>query len=364
MSGSETGLMTSSELFNMGLPKSPAPSQPVLQNIHLGYSVDGRTAEFKQLAPASPLTFLSSGSNAVSGTDGGEAPGFNFNTGSEPLKRKRGRPRKYGPDGSMPLGSAFKLPIMAVNQCSEGSALPTSLKKVRGRPTGSSKKQHLELLGSAGVGFTPHVITVKAGEGRFEILSLSGSFLLSENRNQRSRTGGLRVSLSGPDGRVLGGGVAGLLTAASPVQAVVESFIADGGKESKSASQMEVLSASQNLPPARHHGVLIVNRQVDLGAHLTRVQEPAITTVIFKAFHDLVVSVDPESDYISDDFIIWKERKREIKGAFLHDVRIVFLLVDSAISNYKRKCIVHQTPIAPIVEAPVTINQLLLRKRR
>lgn len=55
-------------------------------------------------------------------------------------------------------------------------------------------------------------------QGRFEILSLSGSFLLSESGGQRSRTGGLSVSLAGPDGRVLGGGVAGLLTAASPVQ--------------------------------------------------------------------------------------------------------------------------------------------------
>lgn len=55
-------------------------------------------------------------------------------------------------------------------------------------------------------------------QGRFEILSLSGSILLSENGGQRSRTGGLSVSLAGPDGRVLGGGVAGLLIAASPVQ--------------------------------------------------------------------------------------------------------------------------------------------------
>ena len=59
-------------------------------------------------------------------------------------------------------------------------------------------------------------------QGRFEILSLSGSFLLSENSGQRSRTGGLSVSLSGPDGRVLGGGVAGLLMAASPVQVLME----------------------------------------------------------------------------------------------------------------------------------------------
>lgn len=55
-------------------------------------------------------------------------------------------------------------------------------------------------------------------QGRFEIISLSGSFLLSENNGSRSRTGGLSVSLAGSDGRVLGGGVAGMLTAATPVQ--------------------------------------------------------------------------------------------------------------------------------------------------
>lgn len=58
-------------------------------------------------------------------------------------------------------------------------------------------------------------------QGRFEILSLSGSFLLSESGGQRSRTGGLSVSLAGPDGHVLGGGVEGLLTAASPVQVIL-----------------------------------------------------------------------------------------------------------------------------------------------
>lgn len=55
-------------------------------------------------------------------------------------------------------------------------------------------------------------------QGRFEIISLSGSFLLSDNNGSRSRTGGLSVSLAGSDGRVLGGGVAGMLMAASPVQ--------------------------------------------------------------------------------------------------------------------------------------------------
>lgn len=59
-------------------------------------------------------------------------------------------------------------------------------------------------------------------QGRFEIISLSGSVLISENNNGRSsRTGSLSVSLAGSDGRVLGGGVTGSLTAASPVQVLL-----------------------------------------------------------------------------------------------------------------------------------------------
>ncbi|VFQ75530.1 unnamed protein product [Cuscuta campestris] len=59
-------------------------------------------------------------------------------------------------------------------------------------------------------------------EGRFEILSLSGSFLFSEAGGER--TGRLSVSLAGPDGNVIGGGVAGLLIAAAPVQVIVGCF--------------------------------------------------------------------------------------------------------------------------------------------
>ncbi|KAL6004804.1 hypothetical protein ACLOJK_005360 [Asimina triloba] len=61
--------------------------------------------------------------------------------------------------------------------------------------------------------------------GRFEILSLSGSFMPTESGGTRSRSGGMSVSLASPDGRVVGGGVAGLLVAASPVQVVVGSFM-------------------------------------------------------------------------------------------------------------------------------------------
>ncbi|CAN1308245.1 AT-hook motif nuclear-localized protein 1 [Linum perenne] len=122
---------------------------------------------------------------------------------------------------------------------------------------------------SVGTNFTPHVIAVNAGEdvtmkvisfsqqgpraicilsangvisnvtlrqsdssggtltyeGRFEILSLSGSFMPTESQGTRNRSGGMSVSLASPDGRVVGGSVAGLLIAATPVQVVVGSFL-------------------------------------------------------------------------------------------------------------------------------------------
>ncbi|KAK3427354.1 hypothetical protein EUGRSUZ_F03602 [Eucalyptus grandis] len=265
MSGSETGVIASrGDPFPVGLQKASLPSQPVVQNMRLAFSPDG-TAVYKPAAAASPSYKAPSAAGnggpaeAASADGGGPAAalphGINMNVGAEPAKKKRGRPRKYGPDGTIALGLTPAAPPSTVappgggfssphpvsvvappasaGGGGSGPASPNSFKK-RGRPPGSSnKKRQLETLGSLGIGFTPHVITVKAGEGRFEILSLSGSFLLSESDGHRSRTGGLSVSLSGPDGRVLGGGVAGLLTAASPVQVIVGSFIADGRKESK-----------------------------------------------------------------------------------------------------------------------------------
>ena len=40
----------------------------------------------------------------------------------------------------------------------------------------------------------------------------------SDNAGARSRTGGMSVSLASSDGRVFGGGVVGLLVAASSIQ--------------------------------------------------------------------------------------------------------------------------------------------------
>ncbi|KAF5460305.1 hypothetical protein F2P56_020185 [Juglans regia] len=230
--------------------------------------------------------------------------GFSIDNPSAAAKKKRGRPRKYSPDGNIALGLA-PTPISSsfvANHGDSGSTMPSSeppLKKHRGRPPGSGKKQ-LDALGTGGVGFTPHVIMVNAGEdiaskimafsqqgprtvcilsasgaicnvtlrqaalsggtvtyeGRFEIISLSGSLLLSENNGNRSRTGGLSVSLAGSDGRVLGGGVAGMLIAASPVQVIVGSFIADGKKPNSNN-----LKSGPSSAPAQ--------QMLDFGAPLT-----------------------------------------------------------------------------------------------
>lgn len=220
----------------------------------------------------------------------GSSPSGGFRAGGyavEPARKKRGRPRKYSPsaDGNIALGLT-PVQVTAVSNVGGGNLessndgsgggtpnTDSAAKKHRGRPPGSGKKQ-LDALGVPGVGFTPHVIIVKAGEdiastlmsfsqqgprtvcilsangsicnvtlrqpastggtvtyeGRFEIISLSGSFLHSDSDGNRSKPSGLSVSLAGSDGRVLGGGVTGMLVAASPVQVIVGSFIAEAKK--------------------------------------------------------------------------------------------------------------------------------------
>eukprot|EP00252_Welwitschia_mirabilis_P003676 TRINITY_DN1373_c0_g1_i10.p1 TRINITY_DN1373_c0_g1~~TRINITY_DN1373_c0_g1_i10.p1 ORF type:complete len:223 (-),score=24.63 TRINITY_DN1373_c0_g1_i10:175-843(-) len=80
-----------------------------------------------------------------------------------PVKRKRGRPRKYGPDGTMALALA---PMSSLSTPRPFSPLQ---KRGRGRPPGSGRRQQLAALGewlsgSAGVGFAPHVVTIAPGE--------------------------------------------------------------------------------------------------------------------------------------------------------------------------------------------------------
>ncbi|CAL0299363.1 unnamed protein product [Lupinus luteus] len=192
-------------------------------------------------------------------------------------KKKRGRPRKYDSDGK--LNEKYRSP-----KAPPGFTLSqTEPKKASAKSNASNNWQLLSasfgeaFANSAGGDFTPHVVTVHTGEdvsgkimsfaqkspggicilsangpvsnvairqsgssggmltyeGRFEILSLSGSFAVSENSDIRSQSGGLSVSLAGPDGRVIGGAVAGLLTAAGPIQIVMGSFIPNGSKTHK-----------------------------------------------------------------------------------------------------------------------------------
>ncbi|KAK8948016.1 hypothetical protein KSP40_PGU008183 [Platanthera guangdongensis] len=63
----------------------------------------------------------------------------------EPMKKKRGRPRKYGPDGSMSL--ALCSTTTSTSECNNNNAsMSESTAKRRGRPPGSRKKQQLDAL--------------------------------------------------------------------------------------------------------------------------------------------------------------------------------------------------------------------------
>ena len=55
-------------------------------------------------------------------------------------------------------------------------------------------------------------------QGRFEILSLSGPYTFIEKGGANRKLAMLSVSLAKPDGRVFGGGIAGAMIAAGPIQ--------------------------------------------------------------------------------------------------------------------------------------------------
>lgn len=143
--------MTSREPFNSGLQKSVAQSQPVMQNMRLSFSSD-RTAVYKPVNPPSP-TYPAD----VGGVTSSPVQGMNMNMGggNESMKKKRGRPRKYGSDGAMTSAFVPSPTSASTNQSGGGgfssppggSASPNSLKKAKGRPAGSRKKDQFETLG-------------------------------------------------------------------------------------------------------------------------------------------------------------------------------------------------------------------------
>ncbi|TKY67121.1 AT-hook motif nuclear-localized protein 9 [Spatholobus suberectus] len=200
------------------------------------------------------------------------------------VKRGRGRPRKYDA-----VGSAV-VPATAPPGFSDHAA-----KRGRGRPRGSGKLQILASIGgfvaeTAGGSFIPHVLTVNSGEdvvgkimsffdkgpravcvlsatgtvssvvfrkppasghgtlrceGRFEILSLSGSCTYASSANGAvHKTGKLSISLAKPDGTVFGGVIESSLVAACPIQLVMATFKQNISNQIK----RKQLSESSNAP--------------------------------------------------------------------------------------------------------------------
>ncbi|PSS00347.1 AT-hook motif nuclear-localized protein [Actinidia chinensis var. chinensis] len=260
------------------------PLGGLIPDMHLAFTTEDGAAVYKPVMPPNSPLAAASGSG-----DGSALP-----------KRQRGRPKKYPYEGDMSSLPPQPLEASAAYRASGLASPPptTTTKKSRGRPVGSGlNQQPLAIMGSPRGELTTHIITVTAGEdvsskimsfsengsrgvwilsangaisnvtlrkpatseetvtyaGHFEILSLSGSYMLLEDGGQRSRTCGLSVTLAGPDGCVLGGGVAGILTAAAPVQVVVGCFVA-GEVELNSPIQADPLATPPQLLPGASSG--------------------------------------------------------------------------------------------------------------
>ncbi|KAL0331241.1 UNVERIFIED_CONTAM: AT-hook motif nuclear-localized protein 5 [Sesamum angustifolium] len=268
------------------------PNMPVQPNVGVsGSSVSGTSFHVENPSPNFPpgmsMAMVSSGS-----------------PGGEPVKKKRGRPRKYGPDGAnMSLG---------LSPMSKPSSAVVSPGREHGEVDHPGRDGNSSLLllvfyrsgewmnSSAGLAFTPHVLHVGAGEdvaakilafaqqrpralcimsangtvsavtlrqptsgstvtyeGRFEILCLSGSYLVAESGAPNNRTGGISISVCSPDGHIIGGAIGGRLIAANPVQVVACSFVYGSTKvknkpESGTKDEKHPLdqSAEKSLTPA------------------------------------------------------------------------------------------------------------------
>lgn len=156
VSEASTAVMAGREPFTMtpGPALHPSASQPQLdQQMRVPYAADGT---YRPVGASPPFQPVPSGGAAVA------KQGMNLNSGDQ--KRKRGRPRKYGTDGSMamviasgpqpisvgmPPAENFSPPSTAPPSAEPvgGSASPTA-KKPRGRPPGSSnKKKQMEAIG-------------------------------------------------------------------------------------------------------------------------------------------------------------------------------------------------------------------------
>ncbi|KAK9067975.1 hypothetical protein SSX86_012086 [Deinandra increscens subsp. villosa] len=277
------------------LEHNPSPQPPQPPNFPHGFNMDGGGSSGGgfNMDGGGSSGGGSGGGGGVSDDGGAVASTPTPKSGNESVvKKKRGRPRKHAPDGSDMALALTPAPAVA----SPDPTIPTSQKK-RGRPCGSGRKQQLANVGewmhnSAGSAFTPHIIHIAVGEdvaekilsfaqqrqralcilsgngsvstvtlrqftaaggtvayeGRFEILCLSGCYLLAETGSPRNRTGGLSISVCNADGQVIGGAIGGKIIASTLVQVVVSSFLYGGGDSSKAKTAIEPPSGDEKSP--------------------------------------------------------------------------------------------------------------------
>ncbi|KAF5740497.1 AT hook motif DNA-binding family protein [Tripterygium wilfordii] len=212
----------------------------------------------------------------------------------EPARRKRGRPRKYfTPEQALAAKKTASSSNSAASREKQREHAGGGAASSPSYP-GSFKKSQNVSLGNSGQNFTPHVITVAAGEdvaqkimlfmqqsqrevcilsasgsvsnaslcqpaasggnvtyeGRFEIISLCGSYVRTE---LGGRTGGLSICLANADGQIVGGGVGGPLKAGGPVQVIVGTFVIDSKTDVSGSAKGDASSSqlpSQVLGPS------------------------------------------------------------------------------------------------------------------
>ncbi|KAJ8531302.1 hypothetical protein K7X08_026736 [Anisodus acutangulus] len=279
---------------------------------------------------------------------------------STEVKKKRGRPKKYRPDGSLntalsPMPISASIPLSGdFSGWKNSGSLPVELCKKKQKfeianpvervaySAGANISPHVAY--SVGANFTPHVITVNAGEdvamkiisfaqqgsraicvlaangaisnvtlgqpnssggtltyeGRFEILSLTGSYMSSDNGVTKSRSGGMSVSLSGPDGRVIGGGLAGMLMAAGPIQVVIGSFIPGHQQEQNPKKQTFEHAATFTAIPATQ----IYEERTDVAYtspstnYTSPTPFPGVNTVSLNSIHSSRISAVENNIYV------------------------------------------------------------------
>ncbi|THU45723.1 hypothetical protein C4D60_Mb02t21000 [Musa balbisiana] len=175
----------------------------------------------------------SGGGGGSGGSSGGDLFG----------RKKRGRPRKYGPDGmALTLTPTSGSPISPV--FSDG-------KRGRGRPPGSGKYQLLAALGewfaySAGGNFTPHVVTIVTGEVTFFPTNLGVLMDVSARILSFSRKGPRSICILSANGAISNvtlrqpGSSGGTLT----YEVVVGSFMPNTFKEQKPKPIQQATSPS------------------------------------------------------------------------------------------------------------------------